>query len=72
MSNTSQTKEVLKHLQSGQTLSSLEAVNLYGATRLSAIIYDLRKAGYNIISVRRNTINRYGNVTQYVDYELIP
>lgn len=48
MANISQEKEVLKHLQINRTITSMEAINLYGATRLSAIIFNLRKKGYNI------------------------
>lgn len=72
MAKTSQEKEVLKHLQTNKTITSMEAINLYGATRLSAIIYNLRKAGYNIKTNTIVTKNRYGNPTPYAEYELIP
>ena len=72
MAKMSQSKEVLKHLQVHKTITSMEAINLYGATRLSAIIFDLRKAGYNIVTHTKITKNRYGNTTPYAEYELIP
>lgn len=42
----SQKQEVLNHLQSQGELSPLEAFQLYGTMRLSAIIFALKKEGY--------------------------
>lgn len=43
-----QTKAILEHLLSGRELTSMQAIELYGATRLSGIIYHLRNKGiYN-------------------------
>lgn len=67
-----QAAEVLAHLQSGKTITSIEAINLFGATRLSAIIFDLRQAGQNITTNMVTGKNRYGNSTQYAQYKLIP
>lgn len=39
---------VLKHLQEYGSITSWEAIEEYGATRLSAIIYNLRKKGFKI------------------------
>ena len=50
MAGISQSKLILKHLQVHKTITSMEAISLYGATRLSAIIFDLRKAGHNIVT----------------------
>lgn len=46
----SQTQRVLRHLITKKSITSWEAIKLYRATRLSAIIYNLRKRGYMIIS----------------------
>lgn len=70
-SATNKTKEVLKHLQTYGTITSMEAINLFGATRLSAIIYNLRKKGYNIISVDKTTKDRYGHTVPYSEYTLV-
>jgi hypothetical protein len=43
-----QTRTVLAHLESGDSISPLEAWAVYGISRLAARIYDLRKAGYEI------------------------
>jgi hypothetical protein len=70
-STTNKTKEVLKHLQTYGTITSMEAINLFGATRLSAIIFNLRKKGYNIISVDKITKDRYGHTVPYSEYTLV-
>lgn len=44
----SQEKNILAHLQSGKSLTPLEALKEYGCFRLSGRIYDLKKAGYDI------------------------
>lgn len=40
--------KVLAHLVSGKELTPLDALSLYGSYRLGAIIFTLRKDGYNI------------------------
>ena len=70
-SSTNKTKEVLKHLQTYGTITSIEAINLFGATRLSAIIFNLRKKGYNIISVDKVTKDKYGHRVPYSEYTLV-
>lgn len=46
-----QNQKVLRHLQSGQHLTSLEALHRYGIFRLAARIYDLKQSGHNISKV---------------------
>ena len=44
-----QKQKVLKHLEQNGSITPLDALKLYGAFRLSAIIYDLRHIdGYQI------------------------
>lgn len=45
-----QTQEemILEHLESGQHIDPMEALNLYGVFRLAAIIHALKKRGYPI------------------------
>lgn len=61
---------VLKHLTDFGSITSLEAFKDYGITRLSAIIYDLRKDGYNISSQKISCKNRYGKVVYFANYIL--
>ena len=48
----------------------MEAFEMYGATRLSAIIFNLRKYGMNIVNVNRECTDRYGNKATFVEYRL--
>lgn len=66
-----QRKAVLEHLQNNESLTSMEAFSLYGATRLASIIFDFRKMGYNIITETRCGKTRYGSSTSYAVYKLI-
>lgn len=59
-------------MKQNQTITSMEAINMFGATRLSAIIYDLKDDGYNITKVMKSSKNRFGNHVSYAEYRLIP
>ena len=47
---TTKTSKVLSHLQKYGHITSWDAITLYNATRLSAIIFNLKKEGYIIKS----------------------
>lgn len=64
------TQMVLKHLESGRSITSLEAFREYGATRLSAIIFNLRNRGYDISSTDREELDRTGSRARFVEYRL--
>lgn len=68
---TTKSSEVLKHLKVRGSITSLEAFQLYGATRLSAIIFELRKKGYNIKTTDGTCIDRYGHRCNFAKYVLI-
>jgi hypothetical protein len=65
------TSHVRKHLIEHRHITSWEAINLYGATRLSAIIFNLRRRGMNIYSQSKLTKDRNGNNCNFVKYVLI-
>lgn len=65
---TNKTQEVLRHLQFKKSITSWEAIGLYGATRLSAIIFALRAKGYIIVDKWEEDIDRYGNKVRFVRY----
>ena len=65
-----QTLMVLRHLQSGRTITNLEATNLYGATRLGSIIFRLRSK-YKISTIMTDGVDRYGRKTRYGVYKYI-
>lgn len=68
---TSQAKEILKHLQKHGTITSIQAIKKFGATRLSAIIFNFRKNGYVIETIMSEGKNRYGHRTPFAVYKLI-
>ena len=65
MSN--KTALVLEHLQQNKTITSWEAIDKFGATRLSAIIYNLRKK-YLINSVDKIFTDKYGATSTFTEY----
>lgn len=62
---------VLEYLQSHTGITSMQAIEMFGATRLSAIIFNLRKRGYVIEDIDKTTIDRYGNTCRFVEYRLV-
>lgn len=64
----SKTAVVRDVLLKGGTISSLEAINLCSATRLSAIIFNLRKSGLNIQSDKIKHIDMFGHECSYCRY----
>ena len=63
--------QVKNHLIQHGFINSWMAINIYGATRLSAIIFNLRRKGMNIISQPESTLDRNGNVCNFVKYVLV-
>lgn len=61
---------VLDHLEEHGTITSWEAIQNYGITRLSEYIRQLRRDNYIIESNWTENINRYGDKVRYVIYEL--
>ena len=62
---------VKEHLLNHGSITSWDAIKLFGATRLSAIIFNLRKDGYNIITQDIAYTDRFGNTGQYANYVLV-
>lgn len=63
------TNAVELHLIEKGSITSWEAIKEYGATRLSAIIYNLRyKRGMNIRNERVNFTDRFGTKSHYDIY----
>lgn len=51
----SQYDAILGHLRAGNTITGLEALDMFGCARLAARIYDLREDGHAIKSSRVTT-----------------
>lgn len=67
----SQKSEVLKYMTSHAGITSIQAFEKFGVTRLSDIIFRLRKDGYDIETEDITTKNRYGHSTTYAKYRLV-
>lgn len=60
------TSKVLEYLEDGNRITSYEAFMKYKITRLSSIIFNLKKAGYNILTETK--VSKDG--THYAEYYL--
>jgi hypothetical protein len=69
-SKTTKYGQVKLHLYAKGSITSWEAIQLYGATRLSAIIFKLRNSGYVIESISHTELDRNKNTTNFVTYKL--
>ena len=56
---------VLNHLENNRKITSIEAIGLYGITRLAAVVYLLKKQGFEITSERKD-----GARSTYSEYRL--
>jgi hypothetical protein len=63
--------QVKNHLIKIGTIDSWTAIELYGATRLSAIIFNLRKEGMNIDSISCTSYDRNTEICNYTTYKLV-
>lgn len=67
----SKSNAVKKHLIKKKSITSWEAIINYKATRLSAIIFNLRKNGWNIATNPITSKDRHGNVSTFAKYVLV-
>ena len=65
-----QEKKVLKHMQEHDGITSMDAFHQYSITRLSAKIFNLRKAGYPIKTYDETYKNEDGDSVTYARYRL--
>lgn len=63
-SNATQCAKILAHLKKGLTITSLEALQMFGCMRLASRISDLRKRGENIV-VEKVKLANGKSVAQY-------
>lgn len=67
----SQMSMIRRHLQEGKSIDPMEALREYGCYRLGAIIYRLRREGYEISTKLICHKNKYGFTTHYAVYKMI-
>lgn len=66
-----QMQAVKTHLLDNRPITSMQAFELYGCTRLADKIFRLRKFGMNIVTVEKECVNRYGDTCRYAEYRLV-
>lgn len=64
----SQRALIRKHLNRKGVITSWGAIQLYGCTRLSSVIYDLRNEGMKIKTEHVTKKNRYGFPVTFARY----
>ena len=66
-----QKERVLDYIERFGGITSYEAFADLGVTRLSAVIFDLKKLGYTFIDENIKRINRYGEPVTFKKYKLL-
>lgn len=65
----SQSKRIRKHIESGKSLTPLEALHYFGCFRLGARIFELKKQGMPIITEMIDIVSD-GVIKQVAKYKL--
>lgn len=66
-----QTTAIKDHFESGKSLTSLEAIRLYGCTRLADKVFRLKKQGYVFHTEIMTSTSMYGYPCKYAKYTLV-
>ncbi|MFG0381078.1 helix-turn-helix domain-containing protein [Pseudomonas sp. zbq_18] len=61
---------IRRHLEAGNSLTALQALNHYGCARLASRIDELRQAGMNIETHWLQVQNRQGKLVRVAEYRL--
>jgi hypothetical protein len=68
MQNVTKTEQIKKHLLTKKSITSWEAIQLYKATRLSAIIHNLRNTHWEIETKQITQKDVNGNDCTFAKY----
>lgn len=66
-----QQERVLNYMSDYGSISSLEAFRDLGVTRLSAVIFNLKRKGVQIKKVKECCKNRYGEPVHFARYSVV-
>jgi hypothetical protein len=66
----SQCQRILDHLKTGETITAIQALDLFGCNRLAARIADLRNADHEISTTTIIVLNRDGGKCRVAEYRL--
>lgn len=65
-----QCEQIINHITTRGSITSKEAFELYGITRLSGRIFDLRQRGYDIETDPKTGKTRLGKKSRYGSYRI--
>lgn len=72
MEKKTQTSEILKYMKTHKKgITSKEAFEYFGATRLSGLIFEMKRQGYLIKTESVEVKTRYGNKVNVARYSLV-
>lgn len=63
-----QCDSILEWMTRGNTITSRQAIELFGCTRLAARVSDLRAMGHNVSKRTKTVKNRYGRTCNVAEY----
>ena len=63
-----QTEMVLQYLEQFGTITPVDAMREFGIMRLASRISDLKRAGFDIRSRMKQSVNRFGRPVHYAEY----
>ena len=66
----SQHKDILNYLKAGNSITPIEALNLFGCFRLSAVIFDLKAPNGGAYDIRTTPIQK--GKKRFAQYKLHP
>ena len=70
MEGITQNERIIRHLTDFGSITTWEAIQEYGITRLPARIFDIKEKGYKIIDQIEQSTNRYGETVNFKRYIL--
>ena len=70
LSQLNKQERVFTYLKEHGSVEPIEAWRELGVYKLSAVILELRKAGHEIVTERRNSLNRFGELCNFAHYVL--
>lgn len=71
MTRTTMKERILRHLEDYGKITSWEAIQEYGCTRISEYIRQLREDNYKIETIWTESKNRYGDKVRFGIYKLV-
>lgn len=65
-----QVEKILRHTEKYGSITTLEAFQEYGITRLASRIHDIKRAGFIVHKVTETSTNRFGEPVWYARYTI--